>query len=130
MRSLVTVLLAASLSAPALAQTKPDFSGTWKLNREKSDPPPQMASGPEGRPGSAPGANPMQDVSLYITQFESKLIIEQKMSEQTRMLTYYLDGRESTNPAMRGNEMKTMSRWDDVSLVTRGKTRSTARWAR
>jgi hypothetical protein len=36
-----------------------------------------------------------------------------------RSLTYYLDGRESTNTAQRG-EMKSTSRWDGDKLVTDG----------
>ena len=104
------------VAAPLAAQTKPDFSGNWKLNKEQSDPP--GMGGGMGRPGQS--ANPPADVSLFVTQMETKLSIEEKRGDQSRRLTFYLDGRESSNPGMRGQEMKTTSRWAGDTLVTEG----------
>ena len=53
-------LLAAFATAPALAQAKPDFSGSWKLNVEKSDP---MGGG-----GGGGGGGMMRDAVTTITQ--------------------------------------------------------------
>jgi hypothetical protein len=96
-------------ASPILAQ-KPDFSGAWKLNEAKTDAP--MAGGNSGRMGPP--------AELFITQSDSKLVIEQKSAERSRLLTYYLDGRESKNPGMRGNEMVTKSTWVDNTIVTEG----------
>ncbi len=124
-----SLALLALVAAPATAQ-KPDFSGTWKINTEKSDPmgpPGGMGGGNQQPPADAGGNRPpgggmggMRVTEMFITQFESKLVIEQKMGDQSRMLTYYLDGRESKNPGMRGNEMTTKSTWADNAIVTEG----------
>ena len=101
---------------PLAAQAKPDFSGNWKLNHDKSDPP-GMGMGRMAQ--NANGGAPL-DVSLFVTQLETRLVIEQKMGDQSRRLTFNLDGRESSNPGMRGQEMKTTSRWVGDTLVTEG----------
>lgn len=118
--ALAAVAAISLLAGPLLAQ-KPDFSGTWKLNTEKSDP---IAAPPGGdaaaggqRPGGMGGMRPSE---LFITHSDSKMVIEQKMADRTTLLTYYLDGRESKNPGMRGNEMATKSTWAENTIVTDG----------
>ncbi len=115
----IAALTASSLLAAPLSAQKPDFSGTWKINPEKSDP---MSAPPGGggggqRPGGMGGIRPSE---LFITHSESKMVFEQKMGERTVLLTYYLDGRESKNPGMRGAEMTTKSTWVDNTIVTDG----------
>lgn len=126
--------LLALVAAPLAAQ-KPDFSGTWKLNSEKSDPmgPPGGMSGQRPPADPASGKRPpgggmggMRPTELFITQFDSKMVVEQKMADQSRMLTYYLDGRESKNPGMRGNDMTTKSVWKDNAIVTEGENTVTS----
>lgn len=107
MRALVVVAGLTLVAAPLTAQN-PDFSGTWKLNTEKSDPAP-------GRGGGMMGMG-----DLKITQSGGKLVIEMSMGERSRTMTYNLDGSESRNPGMRGNEMVTKSHWDGQTLVTEG----------
>lgn len=97
-----SLLLAAS---PLSAQGKPDFSGTWKLNTEKSDP---AGGGGRGGGGAA---------TLSITQDADKLVINAQMGEQTRTSTYLLNGQESTNPGMRGSESKSKARFEGATLV-------------
>jgi hypothetical protein len=94
----------------AVGQAKPNFAGTWKLNVEKSDPAGGMGGGGGGGGGAAPGP-------LTITQTATELVTEQTFGEQVRKATYYLDGRESTNPGMRGGESKSKARWDGNSLI-------------
>jgi hypothetical protein len=89
----------------AVGQAKPNFSGTWKLNTEKSD-----AMGGGGGGGMTPGA-------LVITQTATELTTEQTFGDQVRKATYYLDGRESTNPGGRGGEAKSKTRWEGNSLI-------------
>jgi hypothetical protein len=108
MRLALPILASLSLfSAPVLAQ-KPDFSGTWKLNVEKSDPVPQ------GRMGG------MRATELTIVQKDGKLTVESKMGEMSRTSTYNLDGTESKNPGMRDMQMTTTSKWVDNTIVTDG----------
>lgn len=56
---------------------------------------------------------------LVISQTENELIVERKMGDQTTRSVYKLDGSESTNPGMRGGEVKSTSRWDGARLITK-----------
>jgi len=110
-RILLFLALAAIVSAAgATAQDHPDFSGTWKINVIKSD------AAPAGRGGQQMD---MSNLTLTITQTAELLTIVQSGLGPERTTTYYLDGRESTNAAMRG-EMKSTSKWDADKLVTDG----------
>ena len=117
----IRILAAAALLAtvalrPALAQGKTDFSGTWKLNTEKSDP----MGGRGGGGGGGMGGMTMGPT--VITQSATELVISTSMGEQTRKLTFALDGKESTNPGMRGGETKSKAHWDGDSLVIESST--------
>ena len=71
--------------------------------------------------GQRPGGGGMfRATDLSIIQMDSKISIEQKMGDQTRNVAYYLDGRESKNPGMRGAEMTTKSTWVENTIVTDG----------
>ncbi len=89
------------------AQT-PDFSGTWKLDTDRS----QITGGRGGRGGRTPGA-------LVITQTATELTIEQSALNQSRTRTYTLEG-ESSIPAGRGGNMTITSHWDGATLVSEG----------
>lgn len=104
----VAALLTSLVMHPAAGQAQPNFSGSWKLNVEKSDPAGNMGGGAGGAGMSAP---------LTITQNATELVTEQTFGDQVRKATYYLDGRESTNPGMRGGESKSKARWDGKALV-------------
>jgi hypothetical protein len=107
-RILTTATLLATFAAsPALAQAKADFSGAWKMNVEKSDP---MGGGGGGGGG-------MRDGVTTITQTATELTIVTKFGENSRTVTYKLDGSESVNPGMRGGETKSKAKWDGASLV-------------
>ncbi len=121
-----TIVMAGSASAQ-----KPDFSGSWKLNTEKSDPPPQMPGAPPGdRPAPPPGGGGggggagrgmMTPTELFITQLTTRMTIDQKSGDRNRTESYNLDGTESHNPGMMGNEFVTTSKWVDNTIVTAGK---------
>lgn len=109
-RTLLFLVLAVFIpAAGAAAQDHPDFSGTWKINLIKSDAPP-------GRGGQQVD---MSNLTLTITQTAESITLVQTGLGPDRTSTYYLDGRESTNAAMRG-EMKSTSTWDGDQLVTEG----------
>ena len=109
-RFLSTAALLAFATAPALAQAKPDFSGSWKLNVEKSDP---MGGGG----GGGGGGGMMRDAVTTITQTATELTVVTKFGENSRTATYKLDGSESVNPGMRGGETKSKAKWDGATLV-------------
>jgi hypothetical protein len=114
MRNAVLSLAALTVLATTVgAQAKPDFSGTWKRNAEKSDP---MGGGMGGGGGGGAGAA-MATATTVITQTADKLTLEIKMGEMSRSLAYTLDGKESVNPGMRGGEMKSIAKWDGANLV-------------
>jgi len=110
-RNSLFLTLALLLPTIAAAQSPADFSGTWKINMSKSDPPPQ------GRGG-------MQQVDqsrivVTITQTAEMLTLVRSGGQMEMTTSYYLDGRESTNRMGRG-EMTSTSTWDGAKLVTEG----------
>ncbi|HEU5219745.1 MAG TPA: hypothetical protein VFU23_13890 [Gemmatimonadales bacterium] len=103
----VAALLASAVLSPVAAQGKPDFSGSWKVNTEKSDP---MGGGMGGGGGGGAAA------TITITQSATKLTVETHRGEQVTTATYNLDGSESVNTTQRG-ESKSKATWDGASLV-------------
>ena len=126
-----TLVLAVALSAlvalPAGAQT-PDFSGTWRLDRDASDIP-ERGAGPRGgrggRPGrrggrfGGPGGFGGPAATLVVTQSADLLAIEQQTPRGNRSVSYRLDGGESTSAGPRG-DLVTTSSWDGATLLTVG----------
>jgi opacity protein-like surface antigen len=104
----LAVVLAVVLALPAFAtaQAKPDFSGKWIQDMEKSD---------QGGGGRGP-AGPQ---SLTVTQSATELTIERETPNGTMKTVYKLDGTESENSTGRGTS-KTKSTWDGAKLVTAG----------
>ncbi|HEY2943780.1 MAG TPA: hypothetical protein VGN09_15210 [Vicinamibacteria bacterium] len=102
-------------AAFSYAQSKPDFSGTWVLDREKSDPP---GMGPGG--GQGPGASPTGDVTITITQTGTELKLERETPAGKMTTAYALDGTESKNTGPRGGETRSKSHWDGEKLLTEG----------
>ena len=98
----------------AFAQT-PDFSGTWKFDTDRSQittPAGRRGGRQGGRGGGTPDA-------LVITQTATELTMEQAVGNQSRTLTYTLDG-ESSIPVGRGGSMTITSHWDGATLVSEG----------
>ncbi len=115
-RAAMVTMSAAALFVAAgvvsvFAQT-PDFSGTWKLDTDRS----QITAGRGGRRGGRGGGTPD---ALVITQTATELTMEQSMGNQSRTLTYTLEG-ESSIPAGRGGSMTITSHWDGATLVSEG----------
>jgi hypothetical protein len=111
MRRVLLFVLALALAMPiaAWAQAKPDFSGTWTMNAEKSDPPPQRGGGGGG------GRGPAGPITIKQTATELSITSEGRQGPQT--LTYKLDGSVSTNPGRGGMEVKSTAKWDGSTLV-------------
>src|SRR5437899_3025726 len=115
MRRVLLLVLALALAMPiaARAQAKPDFSGTWTMNAEKSDPPPQRGGGGGG--GGGGGRGPGGPITVKQTATELSITSEGRQGPQT--LTYKLDGSVSTNPGRGGMEVKSTAKWDGSTLV-------------
>jgi hypothetical protein len=93
---------------------KPDFSGTWKLDKEKSE------VGNEERNGRFRGG--MFD-SLVIEHKDPELIIRRKMTlpsgeERTLESKYTTDGKDNTNEGFRGMTSKSKTHWEGGKLIT------------
>jgi hypothetical protein len=101
------------LISPFAAQTQgsSDFSGTWRMDPARSE--------------SAHQAVPIGPVTLVINQTATELRIETRRSDrggtaiQSEILTYKLDGTESTIAAQSGAPpVKTKAHWNGDKLVT------------
>jgi hypothetical protein len=101
MKTLLATALAAALVLPssARAQTKPDFSGTWKMDHSRSE--------------SAVQNEPIGPVTVVIAQTPSEVRIETARRHGTSAVTYKLDGSEVKIP---GGTAKT--HWEGMTLVT------------
>ena len=89
---------------------KPDLSGTWNLDKEKSE----MGGGPGG-------GQRMVSPSMTIEHKDPQLTIKRKFEfqgeERTRELKYTTDGKPNTNEGFRGRSMKSKTFWEGDKLV-------------
>lgn len=86
-------------------QAKPNFSGTWKVDVNKSD------FGPMPAPDSQTEKINHQDPDLKMNVSESG-----QMGDLNFDLAYTTDGKECTN-SVAGNEFKSTLTWDGDNLV-------------
>ena len=110
-------LLALGIALVALAAS--DMSGTWLLDKTKSDPI-RM-----GRGGDAGGPPPDINITLVINQTAGDISISRTMSmrgnDRTSEQKFTLDGKESTNPSSMGRgEFKGKAKIDGANLVIEG----------
>jgi hypothetical protein len=114
---IVTLALAALVAVPALglAQAKPDLSGSWTLNNDKSDPAPARGGGGGGGRGGG-GRGGGVAAQMTIKQTPTQLTIDRTMGQGTQTAVYKLDGTESTNTVGAG-EAKSKAMWQGPKLV-------------
>src|SRR5262245_4682420 len=123
-------LLLSSLLIHAQDQ-KPNFSGTWTLDREKSelgarggewDRPPEGAG--EGQGGRRPRGG-MFD-SMVIEHKDPNLTIKRKMNfqgeERTQELKYTTDNQKNSNKGPFGMTTESKAHWEGDKLVTESTT--------
>ena len=117
-RAMFAAILACVFSAGVMAQAKPDFSGSWTLDAEKS-------VMPQGRGGGQGGGRQggMGGGALTIAVEGQKMSVARTMGQSGNMMTtvYMLDGAESKNMLMgRGGSAEAVykSRWGGARLVT------------
>ncbi len=136
-----SVILFLGLSLVVLAGEKPNFSGTWTLDPERSELG-RGGRGPgsgrfgAGRPGEGarqgsggPGRRGMGRRGrggtrgpLTIDHKEQQLVIKQSMNfggeERVRTSSFTTDGKESTNPGFGGMSIPSRTHWEGNRLVT------------
>ena len=109
---LILVVLASSL---AFAQGNVNFSGTWVLDKSKSEMPNRQGRGGE--------AAETQDVSgkMVIEQQGATLRITRTLSAATRersmTVTYNTTGQETTESTPRGGSIVSRASWEGNTLV-------------
>jgi hypothetical protein len=104
---LIPLLAAVALAgAPALAQSPPDFSGTWELNTDK---------------GRNLGMVKAVDETLVITQTPTKLTADFSstfmLKTTKRQVVYDLTGKIVPNEGPMGDKAETAAKWDGGKLV-------------
>jgi hypothetical protein len=100
-----TLFVIAAAAGMAMAADKPDFSGDWKLDADKS------TFGPMPPPSSMTRKIDHKDPAMTVD--------EARVSEQGDMKTtmkYSTDGKETTN-SMMGNDVKSTAVWEGKTLV-------------
>jgi hypothetical protein len=102
-------LLALSIPVLAFAQTKPDFSGTWKMDVDRSD--------------SAHQTVPVGPITLEISQTPAEITMETITDPKDRAtianekLTYRLNGTENTTTGTSGQQIVSKARWEGPVLI-------------
>lgn len=105
---LTGILIALPLMS-CLAQQKPDFSGTWKLNVTKSD------------FGPLPGPESRTDVITHKEpSISNSVTAETAQGKQQYTVSYTTDGKEAVN-TMGPRETKSTLKWDGSNLKVSSK---------
>lgn len=120
-----TVFLALTATLVMAAQT--DFSGTWLLDKSKSDTQ-QLGQGRLNRAGNARRSDvdlSAAEQKLIVSQTDAEITVERMvlMGAQERGLrqTFRLDGTQTTNQAAgRQGELKSKAKWKGNVLVIDG----------
>lgn len=108
--ALITVAIACLCALTASAQTKPDFSGAWKMNKEKS----KFA-------GDGPDA-----ILIKVDHKEPALTEDWSVStpegQRTFTAKYTTDGKETEQEVLGGRRAMTNATWDGDALVIKFKS--------
>jgi hypothetical protein len=102
-----TLFVVAAAAGMAMAADKPDFSGSWKMDADKS------TFGPMPPPTSmtAKVTHKDPDLAIEITQSGAQ-------GDNTTTMKYSTDGKETTN-SMMGNDVKSTAAWEGKVLVVK-----------
>jgi hypothetical protein len=102
MTRLLLILAIALTVNPVAAQTRPDFSGTWRLDEERSISPTYTGFvGP---------------VVWQITQTPTAMTVEVKRAERSFTVTFTILDKPPAGPAPRPPSYR--AHWDDETLIT------------
>jgi hypothetical protein len=100
-----TLFVIAAAASIAMAADKPDFSGNWKLDADKS------VFGPMPPPTSLTSKIDHKDPDLAVTTSQSG-----PQGDRTDTMKYSTDGKETIN-SMMGNDVKSKAVWQEKTLV-------------
>jgi len=116
--SVATMMLLLCVAVGFGQDTKPNFTGDWTLDREKSE---MGEPGPGGGGGGGRGRG-MGMGSFSITHEGDALVVKRKVEfqgeERTFESRHTTDGKESVNEGFRGSSIKSKTRWEGAKLVT------------
>jgi len=108
-KTLVAALTVTAFAASLAAQSKPNFSGTWKLNVSKSD------------FGPIPGADSQTNVIEHNDPvLKESVSAENAQGKQNFVLTYTTDGKEVMNK-QGPRDIKSTVLWEGSNLVVNSK---------
>jgi hypothetical protein len=108
-KTLVAALTVTAFAASLAAQSKPNFSGTWKLNVSKSD------------FGPIPGADSQTNVIEHNDPvLKVNVSAENAQGKQNFILTYTTDGKEVMNK-QGPRDVKSTVLWEGKNLVVNSK---------
>ena len=115
--SVATMMLLLCVAVGFGQDTKPNFTGDWTLDREKSEMgEPGPGGGGRGR-GRGIGMG-----SFSITHDVDVLVVKRKVEfqgeERTFESRHTTDGKENVNEGFRGNSIKSKTRWEGTKLAT------------
>ncbi len=99
------VLLVAALASLAVAADKPNFSGDWKIDNDKSN------FGPMPPPSSLTRKIKHDDPAVAVDEASSGA-----QGDMNRSVKYDTSGKETTNDFM-GTQTKSTAAWDGAKLV-------------
>lgn len=99
-----TLFVIAAAAGMALAADKPDFSGSWKMDADKS------TFGPMPPPTSMTRKIDHKDPAISVEEARSGA------QDITMTMKYSTDGTETTNSLM-GNDVKSKAVWEGKTLV-------------
>jgi len=106
MKTLITTMFViAAAAGMAVAADKPDFSGDWKMDADKS------AFGPIPAPTSMTRKIDHKDPELTVATSTAG-----PQGDQNTTAKYSTDGKETTNSLM-GNDVKSKAAWEGKTLV-------------
>jgi hypothetical protein len=96
-----------TLGLVAVVVAAPDFSGTWVIDKAKSDAP----QGGGGKPSQ------VQDVTMIIKQSGNDLAITTQRQEGSQDTKYTLDGKENKNRGPKGRDSASKATLQGNDLV-------------
>jgi hypothetical protein len=103
---MIMLFVGTLLSAAALAQSPPDFSGTWVLNTDK---------------GENLGMVKAVDETIVIRQTPEKFTVDFSstfmLKTTRRQVNYDLTGKSVPNESAMGDKADTVAKWDGAKLV-------------
>jgi len=122
-RAISTFVMACVAVAVALAQGKPNFSGTWELDTDRTRAENKARAGAGGATLSGgnvmTASGPPPVTAVTIAQTADTVTVDRVSGQVLEKVVLKLDGTESVTTTSRAT-VKLKSRWDGARLVSEG----------